>query len=52
MGNQRLELTPDRVHALLCGSLEYARVFATLHQQIDETLEALTNNSSVDGLVV
>ncbi len=49
MGNQRLEVTADGVHALLCGTLEYARVFASLHKQVDETLETL---SKVNGRVI
>lgn len=50
MGNQRLEVTPDEVHALLCGTLDYARVFATLNDQIDSsTLEIASQNSRVNG---
>lgn len=33
MGNQRLTMTPDEVHLFLCGTIEHAKVFTTLHQQ-------------------
>jgi hypothetical protein len=45
MGNQKLEITQDGIHALLCGTLDYARVFATLHREIDETLETINESS-------
>jgi hypothetical protein len=48
IGNQRLEVTADEVHALLCGTLDYARVFTALHSQIDATtLAILSENNRV-----
>jgi hypothetical protein len=46
IGNQRLEVTKDEVHALLCGTLDYAKVFASLHNQIDTTTLAILNENS------
>lgn len=31
-GNQRLEVTADEVHRLVCGTLEYARIFTALNE--------------------
>lgn len=45
IGNQRLEVSGDEVHALLCGSLEYAKVFAALHTSIDQTALAILKDS-------
>ena len=51
-GNQRLEVTADEVHALLCGTLDYARVFTTLNEQIDATtLEIASQNGHADTVV-
>ena len=48
-GNQRLDVTADEAHALLCGTLEYARVFAALHNQIDTTtLEIASGNGKME----
>jgi hypothetical protein len=48
IGNQRLEVSADEVHALLCGTIDYAKVFAALHNQIDATtLEILSENGRV-----
>jgi len=47
-GNQRLEVTTDEVHALLCGTLDYARVFTALNEKIDATtLEIASQNGRV-----
>ena len=32
IGNQRLEVTADEVHALLCGTLDFARVYYSVAQ--------------------
>jgi hypothetical protein len=46
MGNQRLEVTPDELHALVCGTLDYATVFSKLNEQLQATtLEILEKNS-------
>jgi hypothetical protein len=48
IGNQRMEVTADEVHALLCGAIDYAKVFSKLHEQIDvTTLEILSENNTV-----
>jgi hypothetical protein len=56
MGNQRVEVTPDEVHALVCGTLDYATVFRKLNEQLSvTTLEIITasdeleKNSNVNG---
>lgn len=46
IGNQRLAVTADEVHALLCGTIDYANVFAALHSQIDSTALAIMNEKS------
>jgi hypothetical protein len=46
-GNQHMEVTADEAHALLCGTLEYARVFAKLHQQIDTTTLSILPGSDI-----
>lgn len=44
-GNQKLEVTADEVHRLVCGTLDYARVFASLNEKIDSTtLEIASQN--------
>jgi hypothetical protein len=51
MGNQRLDLTHDEVHALLCGTLEFSNVFAALHSQIETTSLAIINeNTTVEAM--
>lgn len=41
MGNQTFELTGDEVHALLCGMLDMAKVFASMHASIDVSTYAI-----------
>lgn len=49
IGNQRLEVTADEVHMLLCGTLDFARVYTALQGQIDDTtLAILSENSRVN----
>lgn len=47
IGNQRLEVSADEVHALLLGTLQYADVFKALHSEIDSTTLAILGESSV-----
>ena len=50
MGNASMEVTQDEVHALLCGTLEFANVFSKLHQQVDATtLEILSENGKMEA---
>jgi hypothetical protein len=50
IGNQRLEVTADEVHMLLCGTIDYANVFSKLHEQIDVTASTImSENSRVNG---
>src|SRR6516162_10094063 len=56
MGNQRMSVSPDEVHALICGTLDYATVFRKLNDQLHATtLEIITasdeleKNSRVNG---
>lgn len=52
IGNQRLEVSADEVHALLCGTIDYATVFSKLHHQIDTTtLAIMSENIRVNGHV-
>ena len=53
-GNQRLELTADEIHALLLGTIDYAKVFGKLNGRIDETLAEIVSDadSRVNGHVV
>jgi hypothetical protein len=44
-GNQRLEVTADEVHALLLGTMSYAKVFATLNEKIDTTTLEIANQN-------
>ena len=45
-GNQRLELSPDEIHALLLGTLDYAKVFSKLNDKIDTTLTELSESDT------
>ena len=52
MGNQRMEVSHDEVHALLCGTLDFANVFKALHDQVSTTVfDVLSENSTVNGNV-
>ena len=46
IGNQRLEVTADEVHMLLCGTIDYASVFSKLHEQVDATLTELSKSET------
>lgn len=51
IGNQRMEVTADEVHMLLCGTIDYANVFSRLYEQIDNTTLAIMNgNSTVEAM--
>ena len=47
-GNQRLQVTADEVHLLLSGTLDYAKVFSRLNEQMDaSTLEIVSQNGKM-----
>jgi hypothetical protein len=46
MGNKRLSVSPDEVHALIMGTIDYARVFSQLHDQLDLTALAILNENN------
>lgn len=50
IGNQRLEVTADEVHALLCGTIEYSKVFTALHSQIDATTLTILSENTIVGV--
>jgi hypothetical protein len=50
MSNQKMEVTPDEIHALLCGALDFARVFGALSEQAYQPdLAVLSMSDGMNG---